>query len=111
MPLPMQFELERQGPGQMIVLPGPPFAAAFPGQGLASRPFSEIPAASALGGRGQGTGTVVLRILPGANLKNSQGSNDHASDDRVESLGAGPLAASRALPGPLGSLIIPLILS
>ena len=104
MQLPMQYELQRQGPGQMIVLPGPPFAAAAPGQGLASRPFSEIPAASALGGRGQGTGTVVLRILPGANLKNSQGSN-------VESLGAGPLAASRALPGPLGSLIIPLILS
>ena len=63
MPLPMQFELERQGPGQMIVLPGPPFAAAFPGQGLASRPFSEIPAASALGGGGQGTGTVVRRAL------------------------------------------------
>ena len=34
-----------------------------------------------LSGGGQDTGTAVLRAVPGPNLKDCQGSYDHASDD------------------------------
>ena len=63
-------------PGPSIRYCGPLAAARRP-------PVLDDPCCPAVrGGGGSGTGTVVLRALPGPNMKNRQGSYDHASTEQ-----------------------------